>query len=139
MIVMMSRRFAIFASRAITGAVIGFAAPPATAQEAFSPDPALCESDAALPLPSAQIAAGRTAYRALCADCHGADAAGASAPDVTGILADDVRKSSFGVENMPAIALADDQAEIIAIYLMSLTPDQAKKRFCLRRARAQSR
>ncbi len=81
-----------------------------------------------LRLPPDQIQAGEAIYARKCASCHGRDAAGASAPDIQGILASDVTSAARGVENMPKVVLADHESEDIAVFLMSLAPDQAQKR-----------
>lgn len=79
-------------------------------------------------LPPDQVQIGQSAYSKKCASCHGRDASGASGPDVKGILPRDVTMAARGVENMPRVPLETDEAEAIAIFLMSLAPDQAKIR-----------
>ena len=84
-----------------------------------------------LQLPPDKIRSGETIYVRKCGACHGRDASGASAPDVQGILVSDVIESAKGVENMPPVPLEAEEAEAIAIFLMSLAPDQAKRRMSL--------
>ena len=63
-----------------------------------------------------------------CAQCHGMDAAGGNAPDIQGVILQDVWEAIQGVEAMPEIVLREDEARQVAIYLMSLAPDQARIR-----------
>ena len=81
-----------------------------------------------LNLPRDEITAGRVVFLKMCARCHGTDASGGSAPDIQGMILKDVKDSARGVEAMPEIALSNEQAEQIAVYLMSLAPDQARLR-----------
>lgn len=81
-----------------------------------------------LRLPNEQIKAGRTIFLKKCAQCHGKDALGGSAPDIQGMILKDVEDSTRGVEAMPDIALSEVEAEHIAVFLMSLAPDQARLR-----------
>lgn len=81
-----------------------------------------------LDLPEDQIRAGRSLYLKSCAKCHGKDASGGSAPDVQGMLLKDVKDAARGVEAMREIALSDEEAGDIAVFLMSLAPDQARLR-----------
>lgn len=81
-----------------------------------------------LDLPNERVEAGRDLFLEKCSRCHGRDALGGSAPDIQGILVDDVKEAARGVEAMPEIALSEVEAEHIAVFLMSLAPDQA----CLR-------
>ncbi|MDV7141480.1 cytochrome c [Tropicimonas sp. TH_r6] len=83
---------------------------------------------AELLLPEDQIKAGRTLFLKNCAKCHGKDASGGSAPDVQGMILKDVVESVRGVEAMPEIALSEVEAKNIAVFLMSLSPDQARLR-----------
>ena len=76
-------------------------------------------------LPEDQIEAGEALYLKKCRQCHGKDALGGNAPDIQGILLQDVLNASEGVENMPKIPLQVTEAAQIAVYLMSLSPDQA--------------
>ena len=81
-----------------------------------------------LELPPNQIEAGRGLYLEKCARCHGHDASGGNAPDIQGVILKDVLGSAQGVEMMPRIVLQEAEAEQIAIFLMSLAPDQARIR-----------
>lgn len=85
-----------------------------------------------LDLPSDKIRSGETVYLEKCADCHGKDATGASGPDVQGILLSDVVVAAQGIESMPEIELEAGEADAIAVFLMSLAPDQAKRRLKLK-------
>ena len=80
------------------------------------------------PLPKDQIQVGRSLYLKKCAQCHGKDASGGSAPDIQGMLLKDVKDSAQGVEAMPEIALSGIDARRVAVFLMSLAPDQARTR-----------
>ena len=81
-----------------------------------------------LRLPSDQIQAGRVQFLEKCAQCHGKDASGGNAPNIQGILPEDVKDAARGVESMPEIALSEAEARQIAIFLMSLAPDEARAR-----------
>ena len=81
-----------------------------------------------LRLPREQIEAGRSLFLRQCSRCHGKDASGGNAPDIQGVLLKDVKEAARGVEAMPEIALSAAEAENIAIFLMSLAPDQARIR-----------
>ena len=81
-----------------------------------------------LHLPKDRIEAGRTIFLKKCSQCHGKDASGGNAPDIQGILLKDVKEAVRGVEAMPEIALKEVEAGHIAIFLMSLAPDQARIR-----------
>lgn len=81
-----------------------------------------------LDLPEDQIRAGRSLYLKLCAKCHGKNASDGSAPDVQGMLLKDVKNAARGVDAMRGIALSDEEAGDIAVFLMSLAPDQARLR-----------
>lgn len=84
-----------------------------------------------LELPDDQVRAGKLLYLKKCAQCHGRNAEGGNAPDIQGITLEDVVDASSGVENMPKIELQKIEAEQIAVYLMSLAPDQARIRLGL--------
>jgi len=84
--------------------------------------PAVAFADV-LKLPPDQIAAGEALYLKKCRNCHGNEALGGNAPDIQDVLA-----ASEGVENMPKILLTEQEAEQIAVYLMSRAPDQARRR-----------
>lgn len=88
-----------------------------------------------LDLPSERIDAGRNLFVEKCSRCHGKDASGGNAPDIQGILANDVKEAARGVGAMPEIALNEAEAGNIAIFLMSLAPDQARLRLSFRRTR----
>ena len=81
-----------------------------------------------LNLPKGQIEAGRTVFLNKCSRCHGRDASGGNAPDIQGMLLKDVKEAARGVEAMPEIVLTEVDAGHIAIFLMSLAPDQARIR-----------
>ena len=81
-----------------------------------------------LHLPKERIEAGRTLFLKKCSQCHGNDASGGNAPDIQGILLKDVTEAARGVEAMPEIALKEVEAGHIAVFLMSLAPDQARLR-----------
>ncbi|MDJ0630983.1 MAG: cytochrome c [Rhodobacter sp.] len=91
-----------------------------------------------LHLPQDRIEAGRSLFLEKCSKCHGQDASGGNAPDIQGILPKDVKEAARGVEAMPEIALEDVEAGHIAIFLMSLAPDQARLRLSIRRSRESS-
>ena len=82
-------------------------------------------------MPKDRIESGRTLFLKKCSECHGRDASGGNAPDIQGILVRDVKDAARGVEAMPEIALKDDEAGDIAVFLMSLAPDQARIRLGL--------
>ena len=82
-------------------------------------------------LPSDEFRSGRVLYLKNCAQCHGKDAAGDSAPDIQGIILADVLEAIEGVEAMPAVELQAGEATPIAVFLMSLAPDQARRRLGL--------
>lgn len=84
-----------------------------------------------LQLPPDLIQNGELLYNQKCRACHGKDGAGGSGPSVTGILPKHVTSSSKGIENMPSVALRDGDAEAIGAFLMSLAPDEARKRLDL--------
>ena len=81
-----------------------------------------------LHLPKDRIEAGRAIFLNKCSQCHGMDASGGNAPDIQGILLKDVKEAARGVEDMPEIALDEVEAGHIAVFLMSLAPDQARVR-----------
>ncbi|RYH06619.1 cytochrome c [Tropicimonas sp. IMCC6043] len=81
-----------------------------------------------LHMPKGQITAGRTLFLEMCSECHGLDASGASAPDIQGMILKDVKDAARGVEAMPEIELSDEDATSIAVFLMSLSPDEARLR-----------
>ena len=81
-----------------------------------------------LELPPSQIQVGQDLFLKKCAPCHGHDASGGNAPDIQGIILKDVREAAQGVEMMPQVMLQEAEAELIAIFLMSLAPDQARIR-----------
>lgn len=79
-------------------------------------------------LPKDRIQAGRALYLEKCSQCHRRDASGGNAPDIQGILLKDVKEAVRGVSDMSEIALNDVEAGHIAVFLMSLAPDQARVR-----------
>ena len=81
-----------------------------------------------LELPPNQIKVGQSLFLKKCARCHGHDASGGNAPDIQGVILRDVLESAQGEEMMPRIVLQEAEAEQIAIFLMSLAPDQARIR-----------
>lgn len=91
----------------------------------------LCAQDLILPLE--QVARGATLFTNICASCHGADATGDSAPDITGMIRKDVRQAVKGIEAMPAFDLTDAEIDDVTAYLMSRAPDQARARLSLSR------
>ncbi|MEP0144919.1 hypothetical protein [Nisaea sp.] len=88
-----------------------------------------------LDLPAESIESGRNLFLEKCSRCHGRDASGGNAPDIQGILANDVKDAARGVEAMPEIALSETKVGHIAFFLMSLARDQACLRLSIRRAR----
>jgi len=87
-----------------------------------------------LDLPQERIQVGRDLFLEKCSRCHGRDASGGNAPDIQGILEKDVKEAARGVEAMPEIVLSEVETGHIAIFLMSLAPDQACLRLSIRRS-----
>lgn len=84
-----------------------------------------------LDLPPDKIQAGQVVNLKKSQGCHGKPARAGNAPDIQGVVLKDVLEASLGVENMPKIVLKDAEPKQIAIYLMSLAPDQARIRLGL--------
>lgn len=84
------------------------------------------------PLPPDQIAEGVAVYVDHCASCHGSDALGDSAPDIQGVILQDVKEALLGADAMPSFDLPPPSVEALTIYLMSLAPDQARARLKLK-------
>jgi cytochrome c6 len=73
---------------------------------------------------------GASVYKAKCAVCHGADAAGKPAAKIPGLLSDDMKKKSdddfaktiadTAKHPSPVKSLAPDQAKMIVAFVRSL-------------------
>ena len=75
-----------------------------------------------------QIRAGVLAFVENCEGCHGEQGAGGNSPNIQGVTLRDIRVALQGFEEMPEFDLDPMTTENLAAYLMSLAPDEARKR-----------
>lgn len=63
---------------------------------------------------------GRALFEAYCSGCHGAEAEGVNAPDITGMPRKIVARAVQGVEQMPTIELTEAEIDAITAFLATL-------------------
>ena len=82
----------------------------------------------ALPGTEGDIRAGETAFAEHCQACHGEKAAGGNSPNIQGVTLPELRVALQGIEEMPEFKLDPAVTQQLAAYLMSLAPEEARKR-----------
>ncbi len=68
---------------------------------------------------------GAALYAEQCAPCHGDDAKGGNAPDITGVSAQDINYVISGFEEMPEIDVSEAGIEALARFLQD--PEAVKQ------------